>query len=79
MVIAGSGNDLLKGGNQVVADIEAVGPAPSHVDRNAERRGRIVQSVQSGATVVGIVSRVRRSHDMVVAIVAVGRVLARSV
>ena len=67
MVVAGSGNHLLKGGDQVVADIETVGFAASDVDRDAERCGRVVQHVLSGASVIGIVGSVRRSHDMVIA------------
>ena len=67
MVISGSGNDFLKGGNQIVADIKAVGLTSSDVDRDAEGCGRVIQRVLSGAAVIGIVGPVRCSHDMVIA------------
>ena len=74
MVIAGSGNDLLKGSDQIVADIGAVGRAASDVDRDAEGRGRVVQAVLPGASVIGIVGCVRCSHDMVIAAASGDRV-----
>ena len=74
MVISGSGNNFLKGSNQIVADIKAVGLTSSDVDRDAEGCGRVVQRVLSGAAVIEIVGRVRCSHDMVVAIASGDRV-----
>ena len=79
MVISGSGNDFLKGCNQIVADIDAVGRAPSEIDRYAQCCGRIIQSVMVVATIVDIVGCVGCGYDMVVVIAAVDRVLARSV
>ena len=74
MVIAGSGNDFLKGCNQILANIDAVGRAASEIDRDAEGRGRVIQPVLPGASVIGIVSRIRCSHDMIIAAASGDRV-----
>ncbi len=79
LIVAASADDLLESCDHIVTGLGAVGGSGAEVSRDALGGRGIIQSVPPGAAIVGIIGCVGRSHDMVVASIALDRVGACSV